>query len=252
MTLPEPAHKVNIIKKRTENMESDKKIELYGLKHIAFIMDGNGRWAESHGQPREYGHKIGAQVFREIVNYCRYIGIQYVTVYAFSTENWKRPRREVESIMRLLNTYLDECDRDMEKNNISVRFIGDTSALNDKLKRKIAKIEEKKQNNSLVLNVALNYGGRDELVNAYNKLIKQGFDEVTEKDIESALYTSDCPDPDMIVRTAGEYRLSNFLLWQASYSELYFTDVLWPDMTSSDVDAAISEFGRRKRKFGGI
>jgi len=233
-------------------METDKKIDLYGLNHIAFIMDGNGRWAKAHGQPREYGHKIGARVFRNIVKYCREIGIKYVTVYAFSTENWKRPRREVESIMMLLDAYLDECSREMAKNNISFRFIGDIEGLNEKLRTKIYKIEKETVNNELVLNIALNYGGRDELVNAFNKLKQLGLDKITEKDISSALYTAGCPDPDMIVRTAGEYRLSNFLLWQASYSEFYFTDVLWPDMTSADVDKAIAEYGRRKRNFGGV
>lgn len=233
-------------------METDKKIDLYGLKHIAFIMDGNGRWAKAHGHPREYGHKIGARVFRDIVKYCREIGIKYVTVYAFSTENWKRPRREVESIMMLLDAYLDECGREMAKNNISFRFIGDMEGLNEKLRTKIYKIEKETVNNELVLNIALNYGGRDELVNAFNKLKQLGLDKITEKDISSTLYTAGCPDPDMIVRTAGEYRLSNFLLWQASYSEFYFTDVLWPDMTSADVDKAIAEYGRRKRNFGGV
>ena len=233
-------------------MEADKKIDLYGLKHIAFIMDGNGRWAKAHGHPREYGHKIGARVFRDIVKYCREIGIKYVTVYAFSTENWKRPRREVESIMMLLDSYLDECSREMGKNNISFRFIGDMEGLNEKLRIKIYKIEKETLHNELVLNIALNYGGRDELVNAFNKLKQLGVDKITENDISSALYTADCPDPDMIVRTAGEYRLSNFLLWQASYSEFYFTDVLWPDMTYADVDKAIAEYGRRKRNFGGV
>ena len=233
-------------------MEADKKIDLYGLKHIAFIMDGNGRWAKAHGHPREYGHKIGARVFRDIVKYCREIGIKYVTVYAFSTENWKRPRREVESIMMLLDSYLDECSREMGKNNISFRFIGDMEGLNEKLRTKIYKIEKETLHNELVLNIALNYGGRDELVNAFNKLKQLGVDKITENDISSALYTADCPDPDMIVRTAGEYRLSNFLLWQASYSEFYFTDVLWPDMTYADVDKAIAEYGRRKRNFGGV
>lgn len=234
-------------------MKEDKKsTELYGLKHIAFIMDGNGRWAKSHGKPREYGHKIGAKVFRETVKYCRSIGIKYVTVYAFSTENWKRPANEVESIMRLLDTYLDECEREMGKNNISFRFIGDTEALDSKLRQKIYNIERKTAQNELVLNIALNYGGRDEIVHAFNVLRDRGIDNVTESDIASALYTADCPDPDMIIRTAGEYRLSNFLLWQASYSEFYFTDVLWPDLKQDDIDKAIAEYGRRKRNFGGV
>ena len=230
----------------------NNQVELYGIKHIAFIMDGNGRWATAHGKPREYGHKIGAKAFSEIVKYCREIGIKYVTVYAFSTENWKRPRKEVDSIMKLLNDYLDECSKEMDKNNISFRFIGDIEALDDTLKRKIAHIEKSTADKELVLNIAMNYGGRAELVNAFNKLRSQGRYEITEQDISSVLYTGGCPDPDMIVRTAGECRLSNFLLWQASYSEFYFTDVLWPDMTPACVDAAIAEYGRRKRNFGGI
>ncbi len=230
----------------------NKDIELYGIKHIAFIMDGNGRWATTRGKPREYGHKIGARTFREIVKYCRQIGIKYVTVYAFSTENWKRPRREVDSIMGLLDNYLDECSREMDKNNISFRFIGDISALDEKLKRKIAHIESCTADKELVLNVAMNYGGRAELVNAFNMLHAMGKSKITEQDISSVLYTKGCPDPDMIVRTAGECRISNFLLWQASYSEFYFTDVLWPDMTPECVVAAIEEYGRRKRNFGGV
>lgn len=226
--------------------------ERVGLKHIAFIMDGNGRWARAHGKPREYGHKIGARVFRETVKYCRKIGIRYVTVYAFSTENWKRPKNEVDSIMRLLDRYLDECERDMNKNNVAVRFIGDISVLNDRMKEKIARIVSGTAHNELVLNVALNYGGRDELVHAFRLLANQGKTDISESDIESALYTSGSPDPDLIVRTAGEYRLSNFLLWQSSYSELYFTDVLWPDLKPADVDAAVEEYGRRKRNFGGV
>lgn len=233
-------------------IEENKQVELYGLKHIAFIMDGNGRWAKAHGKPREYGHQIGAKTFREIVKYCRQIGIKYVTVYAFSTENWKRPRREVNSIMKLLHTYLDECSREMGNNNISFRFIGDIGMLDDSLRRKIENIERSTAQNELVLNIALNYGGRGELVHAFNVLRERGIERITESDISSALYTAGCPDPDMIIRTAGEYRLSNFLLWQASYSEFYFTDVLWPDLKSSDVDAAISEYGRRKRNFGGV
>ncbi len=227
-------------------------VEQFELRHLAFIMDGNGRWAKSHGKPREYGHKIGANTFRNTVKYCRDIGIKYVTVYAFSTENWKRPRAEVESIMDLLDKYLDDCEREMGKNDVSVRFIGDISVLRDDLKVKINRITSRTANNTLILNIAVNYGGRAELVYAVNKLIAQKKVGVTEDDIDSALYTSDCPDPDMIIRTAGEYRLSNFLLWQASYSELYFTDVLWPDLTTGDIDNAIIEFGRRTRNFGGV
>ena len=218
------------------------------LKHIAFIMDGNGRWANKRGMPREFGHKKGVEVFREITEYCHHIGVECVTVYAFSTENWKRPQREVEAIMKLLDEYLDKTS----KEDVRVCFIGDKSRLNPDLVAKINSVEERTKNGKSTLNVALNYGSRAEIVNACNKLIAMGKDNITEKDLNSALYTCDCPDPDLIVRTGGDLRISNFLLWQAAYSELYFTDTLWPDMTTDDVDAAIENFYSRKRRFGGL
>ncbi len=225
---------------------------LYGLAHIAFIMDGNGRWATRRGLPREYGHKAGAKAFRETVKYCRSIGIKYVTVYAFSTENLKsRPKSETDAIIRLLDDYLSECEREMDKYNISFRFIGDMSVFNENLQQRIREVTGRTAGQELVLNIALNYGGRAEIVRAYNLLAASGKKNITEKDLESALYTAGCPDPDIIVRTANEYRLSNFLLWQASYSELWFTDVLWPDFGPREVDEAIEEYGRRRRKFGG-
>ena len=218
------------------------------LKHIAFIMDGNGRWANKRGMPREFGHKKGVEVFSEITEYCHKIGIQYITVYAFSTENWKRPQREVESIMKLLDEYLDKRITD----DACVRFIGDMSRLDPALAEKIRAMEEKTKSGTRVLNVALNYGSRAEIVNACNKLIAQGKKEITHEDLNGALYTGGCPDPDLIVRTGGDLRISNFLLWQAAYAELYFTDTLWPDMTPSDVDKAIEDFYSRKRRFGGL
>ena len=233
-------------------MDEKNTYQLHGIKHIAFIMDGNGRWAKAKGQPRELGHKAGAQAFRRVVTYCRDIGLQYVTVYAFSTENWKRPRHEVSAIMKLLDTYLDDFARDKGRDNLSVRFIGDMSDINDRLRDKIAKIEQMSAGHDRVLNIALNYGGRAELVHAFNTLAQRGITNITEDDVSDALYTAGCPDPDLIVRTAGEYRLSNFLLWQASYAELYVTDVLWPDFGPADIDAAVAEYGRRHRNFGGI
>ena len=233
-------------------IEDNKRVELYGLKHIAFIMDGNGRWAKSKGMPREYGHQIGAKTFRSIVKYCADIGIKYVTVYAFSTENWKRPKKEVASIMNLLRNYLDECANSIGQNDVSFRFIGDMSMLDENLQQKIYNIETLTRNNLMVLNIAINYGGRDELVHAFNSLRERGIDKVSADDITDALYTAGCPDPDLIVRTAGEYRLSNFLLWQSTYSEFYFTDILWPDFKPKNVDDAIAEYGRRKRNFGGV
>ena len=218
------------------------------LKHIAFIMDGNGRWANKRGMPREFGHKKGVEVFSQITEYCHKIGIKYITVYAFSTENWKRPQREVESIMKLLDEYLDRRLSD----DACVRFIGDKSRLDQNLVAKIETMEKKTENGTRVLNVALNYGSRSEIVNACNRLISEGKTEISEQDLNSALYTGDCPDPDLIVRTGGDLRISNFLLWQAAYSELYFTDTLWPDMTPREVDLAIEDFYKRKRRFGGL
>lgn len=233
-------------------MDEKNTYQLHGIKHIAFIMDGNGRWAKAKGQPREFGHKAGAQAFRRVVTYCRDIGLQYITVYAFSTENWKRPRHEVSAIMKLLDTYLDDFARNKGRDNLSVRFIGDMSDINDRLRDKIAKIEQMSAGHDRVLNIALNYGGRAELVHVFNTLAQRGITNITEDDVSDALYTAGCPDPDLIVRTAGEYRLSNFLLWQASYAELYVTDVLWPDFGPADIDAAVAEYGRRHRNFGGI
>lgn len=218
------------------------------LRHIAFIMDGNGRWANKRGMPREYGHKKGVEVFKEITEYCHKIGVQCVTVYAFSTENWKRPQREVESIMKLLDEYLDKSSSE----DVRVRFIGDTSRLDPAIVKKIEAVEERTKDGKSTLNVALNYGSRSEIVMACNKLISEGKSEISESDLNSALYTGDCPDPDLIVRTGGDLRISNFLLWQAAYSELYFTDTLWPDMKPKDVDKAIADFYSRKRRFGGL
>ena len=192
------------------------------LKHIAFIMDGNGRWATKQGMPREFGHKKGVEVFSQITEYCHKIGIQYITVYAFSTENWKRPQREIEAIMKLLDEYLDKS----LSNDACVRFIGDLSRLDPALTDKIKSMQERTKHGTRILNVALNYGSRSEVINACNTLIKQGKNEITEEDLATALYTGGCPDPDLIVRTGGDLRISNFLLWQAAYSELYFTDTL--------------------------
>ncbi|MBQ7829447.1 MAG: di-trans,poly-cis-decaprenylcistransferase [Clostridia bacterium] len=229
------------------NNDSVKKVD-ERLRHIAFIMDGNGRWATARNMPREYGHKNGARVFREITEYCHKIGIKYLTVYAFSTENWKRPKREVNAIMKLLDEYLDK----QRPDNASIRFIGDVSILDPKIVEKIDKMTKETAGHEYVLNVAINYGSRAELVTAFNKLLADGKSEVTEQDVNAALYTGDCPDPDLIVRTGGDLRISNFLLWQAAYSELYFTDTLWPDMTSEDVDRAVDAFYSRKRRFGGL
>ncbi|NLK39340.1 MAG: di-trans,poly-cis-decaprenylcistransferase [Clostridiales bacterium] len=222
------------------------------LRHIAFIMDGNGRWAQKRGMPREFGHVNGAANFKRIVRYCGDIGIKIVTVYAFSTENWTRPQNEVNAIMKLLSEYTDMAADEMDVHNIRYRFIGDRSVLSEELIGRINRLERDSEKNELLLNIALNYGARKELVSAFNALAMQGRANITERDISEHLYTAHCPDPDLIIRTGGEIRLSNFLLWQAAYAELYFTDVLWPDLKSSDIDEAVRVFYSRKRRYGGI
>ena len=222
------------------------------LQHIAFIMDGNGRWAERRGMPRRFGHRYGAEAFRRVVRYCGDIGIKYVTVYAFSTENWSRPEKEVQSIMKLLDKYLDECGKSVEDYDIRMKFIGDISKLAPELVEKAKRLEEISKDNKLTLCLAINYGGKDEIVNACNKLIASGKSNITADDIASELYTADIPDPDLIVRTAGEMRLSNFLMWQSAYSEFYFTDTLWPDMTQVDIDKAVEAFYNRQRRYGKV
>ncbi len=234
--------------KNTENQtDYDKK-----LNHIAFIMDGNGRWAKKRGMPREYGHKYGAKVFKNIVEHCGNIGIKVVTVYAFSTENWQRPKKEIDSILKLLNDYLDDCIKDLGKNNIRYKFIGDMSVFDSEMRAKIKKAEDTTEKMPLTLNIALNYGGRGEIVAACNKLLSLGVKRISEEDISSNIYTSHCADPDLVVRTGGDVRISNFLLWQSAYSELYFTETLWPDFTSDHVDAAVESFKSRNRRYGGV
>ena len=223
-----------------------------GIKHIAFIMDGNGRWARAKGLPREAGHGVGSRVFKSVVTLCRDWGINTVTTYAFSTENWKRPPQEVKEIMRLLDVYIKEAEDDNEKNKIRYIFLGNKERLGEELAEKCRYLENLTQDNTLTLNIALNYGGRDELVRAVNTLIAEGKSEITEEDITSHLYTAESPDPDLIVRTGGEIRLSNFLLWQSQYSELYFTDCLWPDFGEEELIRSIVEFSKRKRRYGGV
>ncbi len=222
------------------------------LQHIAFIMDGNGRWAQKRGMPREYGHSHGAETFRKIGLYCKRIGLKYMTVYAFSTENWKRPEKEVNTIMKLFDDYIEECFVKMEDDNVHFRFIGNLDIFPDDLREKMERIDRQSAHHSFLLNIAVNYGGREEITHACNRLIAQGKTTVTEEDISSAIYTADCPDPDLIVRTGGDLRTSNFLLWQSAYTEYYFTDILWPDLKETDVDAAVAAFYSRKRRYGGV
>ncbi len=222
------------------------------LRHIAFIMDGNGRWAKKRGMPRTYGHKQGVKTFESIANYCAKIGLEAVTVYAFSTENWKRPQDEVDALMKLVEQYLDDFVKKAASMSVELHMIGDLSVFPKTLQDKIANVERLSAGKPCKLCVAFNYGGRHEIVHACNALIKQGKQQITEQDIIDNLYTADIPDPDLIVRTGGEMRLSNFLLWQAAYSEFYATEKLWPDMKPEDVDLAIEAFNKRSRRFGGI
>ncbi len=229
-----------------------EQTEACPIRHIAFIMDGNGRWAKKRGMPREYGHKFGAEAFRKVLRRCSQLDIEAVTFYVFSTENWKRPQKEVDAIMKLLDQYLDDCVEELKKNDIRFIFIGDQSVFSEKLQKKMQHIEEISAHFPRIVNLALNYGGRGELTHAVNQLLQSGAKEVTEEDITRALYTNESPELDMIVRTGGDLRISNFLLWQAAYAELYFTDKLWPDFGEKDVDEVVENFKNRKRRFGGV
>ena len=226
--------------------------EVGTLNHIAFIMDGNGRWAQRRGQPREFGHRAGVTALKRVAKHCRERGINAMTVYAFSTENWKRPKREVDAILNLLERYLDDCIRDADKNRFHVTFLGDISVFSEKFREKMRRAEEATRAYPSTVNIALNYGGRAELVNAYRRLAEEGNTAPSEDDVTNALYTAHLPPVDLIVRTGGDLRLSNFLLWQAAYAELYFTDTLWPDFDEADVDLAIKSFYSRKRRYGGV
>lgn len=230
-------------------------------RHIAVIMDGNGRWAKKRGLPRKAGHKVGAETFRTIATYCKDIGVQYFTVYAFSTENWKRPQDEVDALMNLFRTYLREAAETMVARGVAVRVLGDLSVLPEDIRRQIDEVHalaDTLGENAATASLCINYGGRDEIKNAVRALAKQVQDgtlnpeDITEDSISQNLYTAYMPDPDLIIRPSGEIRTSNFLLWQSAYSEYYFTDVLWPDFSTQDMDAAIADFNRRSRRFGGV
>ena len=223
-------------------------------QHIAIIMDGNGRWAKKKGLPRTAGHIAGAKTFKNIARYCNKIGLKYLTVYAFSTENWKRPKQEVDGIMNLLRDYLKDAEN-FKDENIRVRFIGDRTPLADDIKELMAKNENDSKNaTGLTLYIAINYGGRDEIVKAVQKIVDSGIkaDDINEQLISNMLYTCDCPDPDFIIRPSGEYRISNYLIWQSAYSEFWYSDILWPDFTEKHLEKAIADFNKRNRRFGGI
>lgn len=226
--------------------------------HIAIVMDGNGRWAKRRGLPRQAGHKVGAEAFRTIANYAKSIGLSYLTVYAFSTENWKRSDDEVEAIMELLERYLREAIADMDKNRVRFCFFGDLSRLSPEL-REEARIaaERSAKYEGVQVNFCLNYGGRAEILRAAQRFAAQCAageakpEELTEQRFSELMYSAGIPDPELVIRPGGELRISNFLLWQSAYAEYYFTDVLWPDFGPKDLDLAIDAFNHRNRRFGG-
>ncbi len=226
-------------------------------RHIAIIMDGNGRWAKKRKMPRTAGHAVGAETFRKVATYCKDIGLEYLTVYAFSTENWRRPKEEVDAIMGLLEKYLLEAIGQMERDRVKMKFFGDVSVLSPRLRELIERTEEiSTRFEGCQVNICLNYGGRDELVRAmrrYAREVAEGREnDIDEAGVGSYLYSAGIPDPELLIRPGGEYRLSNFLMWQSAYSELYFTDTLWPDFDEKEINRAIAEFQRRERRFGGI
>ena len=227
--------------------------------HVAIIMDGNGRWAKKRGLPRTAGHKVGAEAFRTIANYAKSIGLQYLTVYAFSTENWKRSEEEVSTIMGLLEKYLRELLRDMDKNRVRFCFFGDLSPLSPTLREEAVQVAERsKQYEGVQVNFCLNYGGRDEILRAARAFAAKcaageaSPDELTEAHFSELLWSAGVPDPDLVIRPSGEQRISNFLLWQSAYAEYYFTDTLWPDFGPTDLDLAIEAYNKRSRRFGGV
>ena len=227
--------------------------------HIAIIMDGNGRWASKKGLPRSVGHREGANTLKRIVKFCDEIGVKYLTVYAFSTENWVRPKDEVDALMSLLLEFLKNADSELAGKNIRIKVIGESDGLTGEIKREIVRVTENTKNNTgLTLVIALNYGSRTEIANAAARIardVKRGSikpEEVNEKLLSNYLYTAGTPDPDLVIRPSGENRLSNFLLWQCSYSEFWYSDILWPDFSKKHMLEAIEEFQRRSRRFGGL
>ena len=246
---------MSIFKRKAKLQQTDAPLP----KHVALIMDGNGRWAKKQGLPRSAGHRAGAENFKKIVRYAASRGIRYLSVYAFSTENWKRPEDEVNTLISLFIQYLDEALHDLVDENIRVRFMGESDRFPKELQDLIVRVEEgSKDKTGMTLNVCLNYGGRCEIKDAVQQIaqrVQAGEllpEQITEQTISDSLYCPDVPDPDLIVRPSGEFRLSNFLLWQSAYSELVFMDVLWPDFGPKQFDAAVAEYQTRNRRFGAI
>ena len=228
-------------------------------KHIGVIMDGNGRWAKKRGLPRSAGHSAGAEALKKIVTEANKLGVRYITVYAFSTENWKRPQAEVDYLMSLLLNYLKNAEKTLAGENVVIRCIGSRKELSEEIQEQIKRTEAfTAKNDGIVMNIALNYGGREEITNAARRvaeMVKKGelnIEDITDSVIEDGLYTASQPDVDLLIRTSGEQRLSNFMLWQVSYAEMWFTDKLWPDFKPEDLRRAILDFQNRGRRFGGV
>lgn len=246
-------------KKKQKNKKSINRTERVLPEHIGIIMDGNGRWAQKRGLPRTAGHTVGAKKFKEISKYCNKIGIKYLTVYAFSTENWRRPADEVNALMKLFKEYLKDAIDDFMSDSIKINFIGDLSVFDDEIKSLIKRTQElAKDKKGMILNIAMNYGSRNEIVRA-TKIIarevksgKLSISDINEESISKRLYTSGQPDLDLVIRPSGEYRISNFLLWQSAYAEYIIMDILWPDFTYENLEDALDEFSLRNRRFGGI
>ncbi len=228
-------------------------------QHVAIILDGNGRWAKSKGMPRNYGHTVGAKNVETVCQAANELGIKYLTLYAFSTENWNRPDAEVEALMKLLESYLKNCIKTADKNNMRIRVIGEVGRLSEKFQNRIKELETASaKNTGLNLTIAINYGSRDEMLRAMKNMMsdhdagKLSLDDIDEKVFSSYLDTKDLPDPDLMIRTSGEQRLSNYLLWQLAYSEFYFTDVPWPDFHKKELELAVEAYNKRDRRFGGL
>lgn len=250
---------LNIFKKK-KIINLDNKIDVNNIpKHIAIIMDGNGRWAKERNLPRAFGHKAGVEAVREIVKECSRIGVKYLTLYGFSTENWKRPKEEINELMSLLVEYLKKEFDELDRNNVFINNIGDINALPEDCQRELRNAYVKTRNNKgLVLNLAFNYGGRNEIIRAAKRLaedVKNGkieSSDITEDLFSDYLYTAHMPDPDLIIRPSGEQRLSNFLIWQAAYSEFWYSDIKWPDFKKEDLLQAIIDYQNRDRRFGNV
>lgn len=245
--------------------KNDKNNEVINIdennipKHVAIIMDGNGRWAKKRNMPRSMGHKAGVETIRRVVKEADRLGIEYITLYAFSTENWKRPKEEINALMRLLIQYLRSEVSELHKNQVVLRILGDITPLQDECRKEIEEsIELTKNNTGLVLNIAFNYGGRDEIIRAVKNIIadlEEGSidkENINKELFSNYLYTKDSPDPDLIIRPSGEQRISNFLLWQCAYSEFWYSNVNWPDFSEKDLQKAIYDYQNRDRRYGGV